>query len=375
MIKLSSRPNEASGEISNIYTGPVISGAASLVSGEEIFIVYDAAAGVYAGEFIGAVTSAAAQAPAAASSSAAASASAPRAAKVLGTVALEVSEEMKNMDTVLSIARSMLEAGVSRQALLVSIGGGITSDIAGFAASIYKRGIRYANIPTTLLSQVDAAIGGKTGVNLDDYKNMLGVIVQPEFTYICPSVLSTLPRRDFLSGAAELLKTLIIDNSSGLYEKAVEVLAGVSGSGDSGCLSSEAGVSGTEALLPLISAASSVKAGIVSRDPFDSGERKKLNLGHTWAHAIEHEALLRGDDITHGEAVAMGIIIAAGRSDSALAARLKADFIKVGLPVECPYPLVSLADAVRRDKKAGDGWIDLIVPRGIGDVRIERTAL
>ena len=359
--------------ICKIYTGETVAGAATLVGGEEIFIVYDAAAGVYAGEFIGALS--AAQASATDQVSATAQASAPRAAKVLGTVALEVSEEMKNMDTVLSIARSMLEAGVSRQALLVSIGGGITSDIAGFAASIYKRGIRYANIPTTLLSQVDAAIGGKTGVNLDDYKNMLGVIVQPEFTYICPSVLAALPRRDFLSGAAELLKTLIIDNSAGLYEKAVEVLAGVSGACDSGCLGSGAGVSGCEALLPLISAAASVKAGIVSRDPFESGERKKLNLGHTWAHAIEHESLLRGDNITHGEAVAMGIIIAAGRSDSDLAARLKADFLKVGLPVECPYPLESLADAVRRDKKAGDGWIDLIVPRGIGDVRIERTAL
>ncbi|MBR6346951.1 MAG: 3-dehydroquinate synthase [Bacteroidales bacterium] len=325
-------------EISKIFAGSTVAEAASLVKGEELFLVYDAAAGVYAGEFIDALTGD---------------------AKVLGTVALEVSEEMKNMDTVLSIARSMLSAGVSRQALVVSIGGGITSDIAGFTASIYKRGIRYANIPTTLLSQVDAAIGGKTGVNLDDYKNMLGVIVQPEFTFICPSVLSTLPRRDFLSGAAELLKTLIIDNSAGLYEKAVEVLS-MPPSGD---------------LLPLISAAASVKAGIVSRDMYEAGERKKLNLGHTWAHAIEHEALLRGDDITHGEAVAMGIIIAAERSDSALATRLKADFLKVGLPLECPYPLEALTDAVRRDKKAGDGWIDLIVPHGIGDVRIERTAL
>ena len=129
---------------------------------------------------------------------------------VKGSIAIKATEEEKSMDTVLLITRSLLESGASRKALVLAIGGGITTDLAGFAASIYKRGVRYANVPTTLLAQVDAAIGGKTGVNFDAYKNMLGVIVQPVFTYVCAEVLRTLPRRDFLSGAAEMLKTFRI---------------------------------------------------------------------------------------------------------------------------------------------------------------------
>jgi hypothetical protein len=166
----------------------------------EVFVVYDENASWVAAEVIAAVPG------------------------VRGSIALEVSEEDKSMDTVLLIVRSLLEAGASRKALLIAVGGGITTDLAGFAASIYKRGIRYANIPTTLLAQVDAAVGGKTGVNFDDYKNMLGVIVQPVFTFICAEALRTLPRRDFLSGAAELLKTFIIENEDDHYGRAVRWL-------------------------------------------------------------------------------------------------------------------------------------------------------
>ena len=144
---------------------------------------------------------------------------------VVGMMPIVASEEEKDMDTVLDICGRMMDAGLSRGALLLAVGGGITTDLSGFAASVYKRGIRYANIPTTLLAQVDAGIGGKTGVNFESYKNMIGVIRQPVFTYLCAEVLETLPKRDFLSGAAELLKTFLIDNTSGNYEKASSQLA------------------------------------------------------------------------------------------------------------------------------------------------------
>ena len=279
---------------------------------------------------------------------------------VRGSIALEATEEDKSMETVLLIVRSLLEAGASRKALLLAIGGGITTDIAGFAASIYKRGIRYANVPTTLLAQVDAAVGGKTGVNLDDYKNMLGVIVQPVFTFVCAEVLRTLPRRDFLSGAAELLKTFIIENEDDHYGRAVRWLTS----------------GGSEAeLQELVLAAAAVKAGVVTRDPFESGERRKLNLGHTFAHAIEHEARQRRDDITHGEAVAMGILLAARLSDSlgvsnCLERLLTADFSAAGLPTQCPYPVESLADAMDKDKKAEGNLVHFVLAERVGSVAI-----
>ena len=279
---------------------------------------------------------------------------------VRGSIAIDATEEDKSMDTVLLICRSLLEAGASRRALVLAVGGGITTDLAGFAASIYKRGVRYANVPTTLLAQVDAAVGGKTGVNFDDYKNMLGVIVQPVYTFICTEVLRTLPRRDFLSGAAELLKTFLIEDEDDHYARAVRFL-------------SEGGSDAERQAL--IFAAAAVKAGVVSRDPYEAGERRKLNLGHTFAHAIEHEARRRGDDITHGEAVAMGIVLAARLSDAlgvseGMEARLRRDFRASGLPVDCPYPTETLAGAMDRDKKAEGGLVHFVLPARIGTVII-----
>ena len=137
---------------------------------------------------------------------------------------IDAAECLKTMDTVMEICTWLLEQGADRDALVLAIGGGITSDMVGFAASIYKRGVRFAYVPTTLLAQVDAAIGGKTGVNLENYKNILGVIRQPEFTYLCPHALESLSQRDFLSGEAEVLKTFIIEDE-GNYEKAVALFS------------------------------------------------------------------------------------------------------------------------------------------------------
>lgn len=282
---------------------------------------------------------------------------------VKGVFALDTSEALKTLDTVLLLERQLMEAGASRHALVLAIGGGITTDLAGFAAAIYKRGIRYANLPTTLLAQVDAAIGGKTGVNLDGYKNMVGAFCLPCFTFLCADVLRTLPVRMLRAGMAEMLKTFLIGDASA-YRKAV--------------------ASGKEGGIPegeLIERAAQIKADIVNEDPYEKGVRAKLNLGHTFAHAIEHEAQERGEDVMHGEAVAMGMILAAqlseriGLAQKGFQAQLKADFEALGLPVDCPYPLATLAAAMERDKKADGGVVKFILPEAPGQVHIQEMSV
>lgn len=360
---------------------------------------------------------------------------------------LETSEEKKNLDTVMAICRWLLEKGADRGAMLLAIGGGITTDMAGFAASIYKRGIRFAFVPTTLLAQVDAAIGGKTGVNFLDLKNMLGVIRQPEWTWICPEPLSTLPLRDFRGGAAELLKTFLIEDRNDNYARAVRLLTRLCGAGagaacpdtatkgagsacpdmatkdagsacfdtvateaDGGQKAERSGVRAAgmdpeaeRELQDLIAGAAAVKADIVGRDPYERGERRKLNLGHTFAHGIESVARKRGYDISHGEAVAIGILLAARLAEKlglaenspadpvdaadesperpgaaadfgkkGLAARLEADFRACGLPTASPFPLETLAGAMTKDKKAEGGSVRFILPVAVGTV-VERT--
>lgn len=284
-----------------------------------------------------------------------------------GMKAIDTSEKAKDLATVQDLCSWLLEAGADRKSLLLAVGGGITTDLAGFAACIYRRGIRFAFVPTTLLAQVDAAIGGKTGVNFLDFKNMLGVIRQPDFTFECAQVLQTLPHRDFLSGAAELLKTFLIDNTGNAYEKAVTML-------------SEAEVSAPDTLQKLIAAAASVKAGIVGRDEQENGERRHLNLGHTFAHAIEHEARQAGLDITHGEAVAVGILLAArlseamGLASKGLAARLEADWTACGLPTSVPFDLGTLTAAMTKDKKAEGDTIHFVLLSSIGQVEIRKIS-
>ena len=301
---------------------------------------------------------------------------------------IEASEENKSLETVMEICSWLLEQGANRDALVLAVGGGITSDMVGFAASIYKRGVKFAYVPTTLLAMVDAAIGGKTGVNLQTYKNILGVIRQPEFTYISAQMLESLPHRDFLSGAAEMLKTFLIQDD-GNYEQAVSVLSGMN---RRCCEMMVEGMDEAEAwkdcvneslndLTVLISAAARVKAGVVSRDQFENGERRKLNLGHTFAHAIESLALKYENDITHGEAVAMGILLAAELSEKLTVRRreydaafiyhkLEDDFFACGLPISNPFRVQDMATAMKKDKKAEGGKVHFVLPSFIGDVRV-----
>ena len=306
--------------------------------------------------------------------------------------ALEATEQMKTMDSVLGMCSWLMEKGADRNAVLLAIGGGITTDMVGFVASIYKRGVRYVSVPTTLLAQVDAGLGGKTGVNFLQYKNMLGAVHQPVFSFLWPAFLRTLPRRDFLSGAAELLKSFIISDEGGRYEMAVSLLKGYSAAADPSDY-----IKQNEVLLAdIIGAAASVKAGIVTRDPFEKGERRVLNLGHTFAHAIEtlsqrnlmtdpdipvldnRGSRLSDADVTHGEAVAMGMLLAARLAErvecldveKGLSRRLEADMRACGLSVDCPFAISMMAEAMSRDKKAEGDKVHFVLPLSVGKVII-----
>ena len=296
---------------------------------------------------------------------------------------VEVSEEAKSMETVMEICGWLLENGADRDALVLGVGGGITTDMVGFAASIYKRGVRFANVPTTLLAQVDAAIGGKTGVNFGGYKNMLGTICQPEFTYICPQVLESLPMEAFQAGAAEMLKTFIIEDN-GHYSAAVQLLKDLADDFVAICQGStlsdgearwpEVLSARLQEMTPLIAAAARVKAGVVSRDQFESGERRKLNLGHTFGHAIESLAHKHHNDIDHGHAVALGMVYAAQLAEKlemtepGFAVAIERDLDSCLLLIINPYSIQDMAEAMTKDKKAEGGRVHFILPRAIGDV-------
>ncbi|MGM9747231.1 MAG: 3-dehydroquinate synthase family protein [Candidatus Cryptobacteroides sp.] len=290
---------------------------------------------------------------------------------------IDATEKNKNIETVLKICSWLLEKNADRNAILIGIGGGITTDMTGFAASIYKRGIKLGFIPTTLLAQVDAAIGGKNGVNFEDYKNILGVTRQPEFTLICSDSINTLSYRDFLSGAAEMLKSFII-RDEGNYDKCVNILSQIVQAEDK----AEATRMLKDELAEMIYEAAKVKAAIVEKDPFEKDERRKLNLGHTFAHAIEHFARIDGLDITHGEAVSMGIVLAAKLSEltgcsatdkgDSLSAKIKKDFESCGLPVDCPFNAEKLSDAIGKDKKAVGNEVNFVLIRKIGELEIKR---
>ena len=295
---------------------------------------------------------------------------------VKNPISITADEAHKNMDTVLEICRRLLSEGAGREALLLAVGGGVTTDLAGFAASIYKRGIRYANVPTTLLSQVDAGIGGKTGVNLDGFKNELGVIRQPEFTAIFPEVLATLPEKEWRSGLAELLKTFIIKNPAHAYERTVAIFGAANAVGSLG----EA--AGDFELPELIRAAAGIKQAIVEKDEFEAGLRRKLNLGHSWAHAIEwwQNAAPGRPQYTHGEAVAIGLVRAAQTSEqlglaeeAGLSQRIAEELRLCGLPTELPCPEAELLPALLNDKKTERGKIRLVLPVKGGKVIVKQV--
>ncbi len=298
---------------------------------------------------------------------------------------LNASEKNKTLQTIEEIALQLMDLGADREALIIGAGGGITTDITGFAASIYKRGVKFAFVPTTLLAQVDASIGGKNGVNFQSYKNILGTINQPEWIYITPQVLSTLPEDEFKAGIAEVLKTFILFDKE-FYRKAAAYFSAVNArfiqqcGNDAAKMPYGAVAAGYDGALltEIIGKCAQYKCGVVERDEFERGERRMLNLGHTFAHAIEK---LTGGEISHGYAVSMGMVIAAKFADAMGAAQkgftqmLISDLRSCGLPAlpeECPLTaeikIADLADAVRKDKKVTGNGIHFILPAGLQDV-------
>lgn len=287
-------------------------------------------------------------------------------------LSLDISEKTKTLGTAEGVCRWLLENGADRNSFVVAVGGGVTTDLVGFAASVFMRGVRFAFLPTTLLAQVDASIGGKTGVDLDSLKNMIGVFRPCELTFICPEVLETLEYSEITGGASELFKSFIIDNGSGGYSKALDFFRRLREAASSGSVKSFL-KDNSDSLQGIISSAAGVKAAIVGRDPYESGERRVLNLGHTFAHAIEK---VSSSEISHGEAVAMGMILAArlserlGLADAGFASVLEDDFRSCGLKTVCPFPVADLVDAMSSDKKSSGDQISFILPERVGSVVI-----
>ena len=297
-------------------------------------------------------------------------------------IRLTACEQGKTLETVEQIAETLLELGADRDAFIIGVGGGITTDIAGFTASIYKRGVKFAFVPTTLLSQTDASIGGKNGVNFHAFKNMLGTITQPEWIFICPQLLETLPQEDFKAGIAEVLKSFILFDKE-MYRTSVEYFSSVAKEyaqrGDRENTYGKIAVNlDMNLLCRIIGKCAEYKCGVVERDEFEKGERRMLNLGHTFAHAIEK---LSEGKISHGYAVSIGMVIAAriagsmGIAQNGFAEALARDLRMTGLPSsleECPatahLKVADLTDAIKKDKKVTGNSLHFILPKGLEDV-------
>lgn len=203
---------------------------------------------------------------------------------------IEAGEEMKNIQTANQLWEILTEMQADRKALVINLGGGVITDMGGFVASTYKRGIQFINIPTTLLSMCDASIGGKTGIDLMHYKNMVGTFAFPEQIFIFPKFLETLPFKELRSGFAEMLKHgLIADKNH--WDQLIQVRK-----------------LEVETVIPHIQTSMNIKQNVVDKDFHEQNIRKTLNFGHTIGHAVESLCLQQGNPILHGEAVAMGMI-------------------------------------------------------------------
>ena len=271
-------------------------------------------------------------------------------------IVIGTGEKIKTLATIEQLHRELIERGADRQTFLLGIGGGIVTDITGFVASTFMRGVRFGFVSTTLLGQVDASVGGKNGVNLDGYKNMIGCFNQPEFVLCDIGMLRTLSDRQFRAGLAELIKTGLLGNRV-LFEM-VEALTFDEVRRD-----------------PLLTAdlvlmAIKIKAGIVERDERESGERRKLNLGHTVAHAIEKCSR----KMLHGEAVAVGLhhitrsSLAQKLISKSDAERIFALIERYGFDTSLPVERKELLKAIEGDKKRKGDSLHIIFPTAIGAV-------
>ncbi len=273
-------------------------------------------------------------------------------------------EEYKSLSWASHLYDRLVSMRFDRKCPLVALGGGVTGDLTGFVAATYMRGIPFVQVPTTLLSQVDSSVGGKTGVNHPQGKNMIGSFYQP--VYVCADILTldTLPDAEFLSGMAEVVKYGVIYDAaffSFIEEKREDILR-----------------KSPEALGHVIRRSCEIKAEVVSKDERESGLRAILNYGHTVGHAVE--ALTNFKGVRHGEAVSIGMVVAArlarksGMCGREVEARIEGLLSALGLPVKLPgLSPESVLGAIALDKKSEGGKVKMVLPKRIGEVEV--TAL
>lgn len=259
----------------------------------------------------------------------------------------------KNLDTCNHIWRELTSASFTRKSLLINLGGGVIGDMGGFAASTYKRGIPFINIPTTLLSQVDASIGGKQGIDFDGLKNHLGVFKQPHAVLIDPIFLETLPTRELISGYAEVIKHALIFDAKHWQHLTKTPFSELDWMG-------------------IIEKSVSIKSEVVANDPLERGLRKILNYGHTLGHAIESYLLETEERLLHGEAVAIGMILE-GHLSLQLGKISKEDFVAMEEHIRSRYALPNkipgynqLEDLLKQDKKNEHSTISFSLLEEIG---------
>ena len=266
-------------------------------------------------------------------------------------------EVCKSLQTVERVYRELMAMGADRSTFILGIGGGIVTDIAGYVAATYMRGVEFGFVSTTLLGQVDASIGGKNGVNVADYKNMVGTFRHPRFVIADVEMLRTLPKRELRAGMAEVVKSAIIVDAE-LFERLERC--------------GEAIYDSVEDMQEAMLGAVMVKANIVKEDEREGGVRRLLNLGHTLGHAIEkctHE-------VNHGEAVAIGMSLVAhaavrrGDLGEDVAERIDRVLMQLGLKLEMPVTMTELLREVKYDKKKKNNTIRLIVPKRIGECAV-----
>jgi len=271
-------------------------------------------------------------------------------------------EQNKTLDAVAYIYNRLLELNADRNSFIVAVGGGLACDVAGFAASTYMRGIPFGFVSTTLLSQVDASVGGKNGVNFGGYKNMIGTFNQPQFVLCDISMLQTLPGREFISGFAEIVKAAAI-RDAGLFGY-IEQNAGKALARD------------PEVIQHLVVESVKIKAAVVEQDEREQGERRILNFGHTFGHAVE---ALTG--ITHGEAVSIGMMMAARWSiiecgfPKTHFDRLERLLVRLGLPVTTDLPPETIYRTLLKDKKRENDAIHFVLLPEIGKTIIRKTPI
>ena len=287
-----------------------------------------------------------------------------------GTVVLKPGEATKSFAVLASLSEKLLEMGLERGDLVVALGGGVIGDLAGFAASILRRGVRFVQIPTTLLAQVDSSVGGKTGINTPQGKNLIGAFHQPSLVLADTDVLVTLPAREMRAGYAEVAKYGLLGDARffGWLERNWRSVLG----------------NGIPELTAAIETSCQAKAAIVERDETESGDRMLLNLGHTFGHALEawtgySEKLLHGEAIAIGQCLAFELSEELGYSAEGTAARVRGHFAAVGLPTRVgdvkgvgkadPDHLVRL---MGQDKKVKEGRLTFILARGIGAAFVTR---